>query len=167
MQEIWSENLDWKDNVPEKIAKRWMEFRNQLKIISEFRVKRWINYRPNSKIELHGFADASTKAYAAVIYSKIWIENNVYINIMAAKTRIASLKGKTLPKLELGAALLLASLMKAVKISLKVKIGSTFYYSDSQITLAWISASSSKWKSYVANRVEKFNHLVKRKNGII
>lgn len=58
----------------------------------------------------------------------------------------------------------IVALMRTVKDSLKIKVSSTFYYSDSQITLAWIAASPSKWKAYVANRVEKIQALSDKKN---
>lgn len=109
---------------------------------------------------MHGLADSSKKAYAAVIYAKKWIENSVHVNIIAAKTRITKSSGViSPPRNELNAALLLASLMQSVKASLKITMSATYYYSDSQITLAWINAPSSKWKTYVANRVEQIHTL--------
>lgn len=156
MKSIWDENIDWEETVSENNAKQWKIIRSQINLISNIRINRWIQHTPNCRFELHGFADASKKAYAAVVYSKTWIQNSVYITIITAKTRITkSSKEITLPRNELNAALLLATLMKSVRVSLKLTVSATFYYSDSQITLAWIKSPSSKWKTYVANRVEQ------------
>lgn len=44
-------------------------------------------------------------------------------------------------------------------LQLKLTVSATFYYSDSQITLAWIKSPSYKWKTYVANRVEQIQKI--------
>lgn len=62
-------------------------------------------------IELHGFCDASEKAYACVIYAKI--KNQEKIILVAAKGKLVPhKKALSLPKLELSGALLLAKLYK-------------------------------------------------------
>lgn len=59
----------------------------------------------DTKIELHGFADALEKAYAAVVYIKCGDS----VNLLTAKSKVNPIKNrKTLPKLELCAAHLLA-----------------------------------------------------------
>ncbi|GFR18242.1 hypothetical protein TNCT_7191 [Trichonephila clavata] len=63
----------------------------------------------NSVTILRGFCDASTKAYAAVIYLKSKQE----IHLVSAKTRVAPIKQLTIPRLELCGALLLAELISS------------------------------------------------------
>ncbi|RYE25860.1 MAG: hypothetical protein EOP45_04390, partial [Sphingobacteriaceae bacterium] len=108
---------------------------------------------------LIGFSDACTKAYGAVVYIKIVKNGDVSVEILTAKTRVAPLKGMTLPKLELSAAALLAKLMAKVKMAINIPIAKTTYYSDSQVTLAWIKAQPTKWKLFVANRVAEIQKL--------
>ncbi|XP_031633794.1 uncharacterized protein LOC116347361, partial [Contarinia nasturtii] len=123
-------------------------------------IDRWIKYRPNCRVELHGFADASGKAYGPAIYIKVYLENKVYVNIIASKSRIAPInKTVTLPKLELCAAHLLTKLMTEVKKSLKINIAATKYYSDSEITIAWIKSTKKKYKQFVANRVNEIREV--------
>jgi len=40
--------LDWDDAVPDNIAERWREFRNNLLRIGEISIDRWILYTPSS-----------------------------------------------------------------------------------------------------------------------
>lgn len=152
MKQIWEADIRWDDAVPKDIATRWNKVREQLQAIAEIRFNRWINYEPGDIMELVGFADASMKAYAAVIYSLIRKQGKIFVEILTAKTRIAK-KGITLPKLELSAAVLLAKLMNVAKNTLSIPIAKKTYYSDSEVTLAWLKKDPSKWKTFVANRV--------------
>ncbi|GFR12555.1 uncharacterized protein TNCT_263951 [Trichonephila clavata] len=75
----------------------------------------------NSDI-LHGFCDASTKAYAAVVYLKSKQE----IHLVSAKTRVAPIKQLTTPRLELCGALLLAELISVIQKALRIKPAECF-----------------------------------------
>lgn len=153
MQQIWVEGTDWNEAVSEEIIQKWDKFSAELGLLSELKMDRWIKFRPGDKAELHGFADASEKAYGAVIYAKIISNNKIFVTLLTAKTRIAPITKITLPKLELNAAHLLAKLMTTTKNALKIEIKATKYYSDSEITLAWIKSSADRWKPYIARRV--------------
>ena len=59
------------------------------------------------EIELHGFSDASTKAYAALKYLRLETKNDVLTNLVAAKTR--PLNDKNIPRLELLACFILSN----------------------------------------------------------
>ena len=48
---------------------------------------------------LFGFCDASTRAYAAVIYLVTVAESSVNVNFIAAKTRVAPLQSQMIPRL--------------------------------------------------------------------
>lgn len=78
------------------------------------------------------------------------------------KTKVAPMKNIRSPKLELCAAVLLAKLMKNVKNAFKINIDESHFYSDSQITLAWIRKDSHVWKTFLANRVSKIHELSNR-----
>ena len=52
--------------------------------------------------QIHGFSDASEKAYAAVIYLRSTYGNgSVSVCIITSKTRVAPIKPHTIPRLEL------------------------------------------------------------------
>jgi hypothetical protein len=72
LQQIWLLKLDWDKPVPEEIATSWKLFVDELTELNKFRIPRKliISNLPINLIELHGFADASSKAYGAAVYVK-------------------------------------------------------------------------------------------------
>ena len=70
-------------------------------------------------------------------------EHNCFL--ICVKSRVASLKVVSLPKLELCASLLLAKFCQSTIQSLKMSINKTFFWSDSTITLIWICQDDNHW----------------------
>jgi len=66
-------------------------------------------------MEIHGFADASERAYAAVVYLHVSTGDFWTSNIVAAKSKVAPLKPVSLPRLELSAATLLVRLVNHIR----------------------------------------------------
>ena len=156
IQELWVQNLQWDHAVPEEIKKRWLTFQDQLHSLDDLKVPRWFHYSPKVKdFQLHGFCDASEKAFGAVIYSRITTEEGIVkITMLTAKSKVAPSKTKTtLPRLELCAAVLLAKLMSRTVIALDVNNPEIFAWSDSLIAISWIKGDINRWKTFVANRV--------------
>ncbi|XP_031639984.1 uncharacterized protein LOC116351968 [Contarinia nasturtii] len=153
MQQIWRENIGWDDEVSKQVVEKWNAFKDQIALIDQIKPQRWLRCSTDLEIELHGFADACDAAMGACIYMKVYDEDEVHVNLFTAKTKVAPIKKLTIPKLELCAAVLLVKLMQKVKKSLKMESVVTHYWSDSEITLAWIRGEPSRWKTFVANRV--------------
>lgn len=99
MQRIWQTKTSWDENLTVEIAKKWEKVRSQLHLLSGMRIERWLKTEGNDRVELIGFSDASTKAYAAVIYMRVWKQGIPHISLVTSKTRVAPMKTVTLPKL--------------------------------------------------------------------
>ncbi|XP_070167586.1 uncharacterized protein [Polyergus mexicanus] len=109
---------------------------------------------------VHGFADASERAYAAVVYLKSENEGQSDISLISAKSRVAPVKQVTLPRLELCAAMLLAQLVQHTVKVLNLQDAPMYLWTDSMVALGWIQGHPVKWKTYVANRVAEIQRLV-------
>ncbi|GFW88895.1 integrase catalytic domain-containing protein [Trichonephila clavipes] len=111
------------------------------------------------RIEIHGFSDASKRAYAAV-YIKCFNESGQsQTRLLCSKSRVAPLKTLTIPRLELSAALLLSRLVKKVVPILQLPIHKIWMWTDSTIALAWIKTEPHKLKTFVSNRVAEIQAL--------
>lgn len=104
---------------------------------------------------LCGFCDASTRAYAAVVYLVTVTGEDAEINFVAAKTRVAPLQPQSVPRLELLSALLLSRLISTVAESLSSVLPQFEMrcFTDSQVSLYWIRGIEKEWKPFVKNRV--------------
>ena len=112
-------------------------------------------------IMLHGFADASKRAYAAVIYITGNTGETTVGQFVVCKTRVASSKRLTIPKLELSSCLLLAKLVKSVKSALAgvVHIAETYCWNDSMDSLYWIKETEKRRDTFVQNRVKMIRSI--------
>ena len=98
-----SGRVDWKTWVSEfcnfKVTIKWFKMRND---------------NLSRIIKLHGFADVSKVAYAAVVYMRLIssIDGSVSVFLLASKCRVSPLsKSLSIPQLELMATLLLVRLV--------------------------------------------------------
>lgn len=159
MQKLWLAGLEWDEPLPSPIMNGWIEFQTQLPSIELIRIDRWIRTLPQNPIEIHGFSDASEKAYAAAVYVRVKInDRNWAIHLIAAKTRVAPVKQITVPRLELCAAALLAKLL--VSIAPSFDKAPMFAWTDSEIVLAWLQGHPHKWTTFVGNRIAQIHETV-------
>lgn len=153
-QELWTLKIGWDDPLPSPLASDWLQLRNSFQQLCELRINRWISTTSESTIQLHGYCDASTHAYAAAVYVRTTDANGLCsAMLLCSKTKVAPLKTISLPRLELSGALLLSRLMQNVISSMQFEKCESFYWTDSTIVLAWINGNPARWTVFVANRI--------------
>lgn len=157
IQKLWLCKKDWDDELPLDLVNQWTKYRDDLNNLQTIKLPRWLNLHSRNKVvEIHGFADASTTAYAAVIYLRIITEKNeVKINLIAAKTKVAPLKQISVPRLELCAAVLLARLLHEVRNILNIPKENIYAWTDSMVVLSWLQSPPNRWKTFIGNRVSE------------
>ena len=93
-------------------------------------------------MKLHGFCDASEKAYGACVYLRtISSDGSIQSHLLTTKSKVAPLKTQAILRLELSGALRLATLIASVQKALTIKISRIVYWTDSTIVLQWIKSS--------------------------
>nr|XP_033203622.1 uncharacterized protein LOC117164590 [Bombus vancouverensis nearcticus] len=156
LQRIWSSKIDWDESLPIELHIEWERYYAQLPLLNNVRFPRKAIIESAIEIELHGFCDASEKAYGACVYLRTPHTNGrVWTQLLTAKSKVVPLKCQTIPRLELSGALLLTSLMSTVQQALSHKITRTIYWTDSTIVLHWLNTSPHTLKTFVANRVSE------------
>lgn len=162
-QKVWLESVSWDELLPPHIIKEWSTFRDSLPELQNIKIPRWINTSQASKMQLHGFSDASEQAYSAVIYCRTEdCDGVVNVKLVTSKTKVAPLKKQSIPRLELCGAQLLAELLQATKVAMNIDEVDVFAWTDATIVLCWLN-SPNKWKTYVSNRIANIDSKFPRR----
>ncbi|XP_077260466.1 uncharacterized protein LOC143896442 [Temnothorax americanus] len=153
MQDLWQSDIHWDESISPDIDTRWRKLKDQLPLVNNLSVPRCAKYSTDPRsVQLHGFCDASERAYGACVYIRTWVGTNEFRSeLLCSKSRVAPIKSVSLPRLELAAALLLSQLVSKVKMAIGLKDIPIFLWSNSTITLNWISSPSRRWAIFVAN----------------
>ncbi|GFV86492.1 uncharacterized protein TNCV_2156851 [Trichonephila clavipes] len=125
-------NCQWDEPLSNPIAKEWNDFVSTLPVIQNIHVPRLVIGK--GRIIIHGFADASTAAYGAVLYAQSISEEDVSTRLLCSKSRVAPVKPITIPRLEL-----------CVIVTAPGK--------------AWIQRSPEQLKTFIGNRIKIIQRL--------
>ncbi|KAJ8946702.1 hypothetical protein NQ318_006960 [Aromia moschata] len=163
IQQLWARNTDWDSPRLMTFLTFGLNSNRNFLLSRTFHIPRHIIPESYIALELHGFCDASSRGYSAVIYLRSTLPSGkIQVNFICAKSKVAPLKSISIPRLELCSALLLSELMNFV-LSLfedHITISKVYAWSDSTITLAWINSSPHRWGTFVCNRVTKIHENV-------
>ena len=174
LQQLWEQKVGWDDPVPQSILDVWLQWRSELHFLMHKHIPRcYIDKKSRiTSMQLHGFSDASERAYGAVIYLRMTdSSNDVQTSLVTSKTKVAPIKRLTIPRLELCGAYLLAQLLHHVRQVFQLPLSSIYAWTDSTIVLNWLIGDPRRFKTYVGNRVsyiadliipERWNHV----NGV-
>ena len=150
LQEVWQQKRSWDTPFHEKLQEKWVRIRSDILEFSNI-PRAYFPILSDKVIDhLYVFADASTKAYGAIVY--LCSDNN--ISFVMSKSRVAPIRALTLPKLELMAAVTATKVAKFVQASISASqhLIPVHLWTDSQIVLHWINNGSHS-NSFVHQRV--------------
>ena len=162
-QQLWELKINWDDPVPTPVKEVWLQWRKELPLLATHHISRC--YLPRdveiTSTQLHGFADASERAYAGVVYVRmIDTAGNIHVSLVASKTRVAPIRRLIIPRLEVCGAQLLAQLLRYVQEVLCITSSSVYAWTDSMIVLAWLTGNPRRFKTYVGNRISNIMELI-------
>ena len=155
IQEVWQLKVGWGEELPSSYVERHRLWREELSLLADVQLHRpYFRMEETLTVQLHGFSDASEKAYGAVVYVRSTYKNSdPTCKLVMAKSKVAPLQQRTIPELELCGAVLLGDLLETTAAILEVPDKDITAWSDSTIVLCWLRNSPSKYKTYVANRI--------------
>lgn len=169
-QDVVSTGVTWDEDVDELHLTAYNKIVSEMHLLQNIDIPRWVRYVPGKKIEIHGFCDASKRAYGAVIYLKVIDGDSSEVVILRGKTHLFKIEDTknddnsnlTNPRKELCAAVLLAEVLDSTKAALKkinITVNDVFAYSDNQVVLYWIFNEHISYPVFIQNRVIKIRKL--------
>ncbi|MCP9264214.1 Pao retrotransposon peptidase family protein [Dirofilaria immitis] len=138
LQHLWKTNYTLDQSISEEDEETW-----------ECLIKEWSTYvkdlpryviHPSEQMQFHVFTDASSLVYSAAMYVRNYGIEGVKTSLIFPKSRIAPIKGITIPRLEL------LAIIVGVPVTL---------WSDSKCALHWIQNCSRLLPKFIHNRVEE------------
>ncbi|XP_071055101.1 uncharacterized protein [Onthophagus taurus] len=146
IQQLWQVHCDWDDIPPHHVVTQWENFKQQLTLLSNLEIPRFMSSSDYKTCELHLFCDASEVGYATAAYLRYQNQDElIKTYFIGGKSRIAPLKTISIPRLELCGAIDFLLIIKNTIASV-ITIDSITAWSDSQVVLSWIKSSPHKWK---------------------
>lgn len=167
LQMVWQARGEWNEPVSNEIQRQWKIYKTNLLVLNELIIPRQITIKNKIvNVQIHGFSDASEKAYGCCLYLRCSddLGNNI-TNLICAKSKVAPMKTLSLPRLELCAAQLLARVASKIIPKMNLNISKKYYWTDSSVTLCWITSLKKKWKTFWLIECHKFNKKHRPRNG--
>ena len=138
-----------------------MKLISELGQVNVIQIPRCVTSKPDTK-ELVYELDASSSAYAAVVYLVIKSQISTHVRLIPSKTCVSPPKKQTIPRLEPLAALILARLTTQMKTTLEqcLVISHVHCWTDSNNVLYWIKGKDEERKQFVNHTVAKIRQLL-------
>ena len=141
---------------------------HNLQSVTDVKLRRWMSWTPSCRVQLHAFADASRRAFAAVVYDAGI--GAAQVTLVMANTKLAPIRSlarnqdpparMTIPRLELRATLLAARLLRYTSDILRIPPTDCHAWSDSRIVLHWLSSDRSLNNNFADDYVSQVHEIV-------
>lgn len=158
LQELCRRGIGWDDPLPEDVSPWWERWKSDLQGLKEVSIPRCYQpqgFRKTVTRELHHFSDASNIGYGSCSYLRSKNEDGqVHCSLVIAKARVAPTKLTSIPRLELSAAVVTPRLSVMLRNELEMPIHAEFFWTDSQVVLAYINNEARRFHVFVANHVQ-------------
>lgn len=157
IQEIWRSGVDWDEEIPLTIYEDWKSWLKELDQVNKIRVPRpycATSMRKAESIQLHVFCDGSESGYASCAFLRIQTGGSLTVKFVMGKCRVAPLKGLSVPRMELQAALLGSRLARSIKEAHRdqFQIDKTVFWTDSRTVLCWVRSTTGRFAQFVSTR---------------
>lgn len=146
LQCVWWSGVSWDERLDLESA--WMSLVDKLHYLPMIQVPRFLGTSEGSQYELCGFANASIKGYAAMVYLRVSdCYHRVSMLLLGCKTKLTPIKTLSILRLELCAAGLLVLWLIRIKgiLSTQIVIQNVFAWSNSSVSCLRSQVLSLMW----------------------
>ena len=154
MQKVTELKTDWDDRLPEDLLLDWVGNLDTIRQLKEVKFRRAVIPKEASSlnVDLIISSDSSQNIAIACIHARVKLISGGYsVQLLTAKSKLV--RYKTIPKGELRAAAMGASLGHVAKLNLGDKYGHSIHVTDSTVALHWISQDQRPLETLVRNTV--------------
>ncbi|XP_066924073.1 uncharacterized protein [Clytia hemisphaerica] len=161
LHDLVKRKMDWDDVLPDNLRSLWINHFEMMDEIKKVRFKRAIipDDAANLDIQTLEFGDASKYLVCIAIYVRFQRKNGLHsCQLIFGRSKLIS-QEYTQPRAELFASMINAHSGHTIKQALKDKHKSSIKFTDSQITLYWISNDNLNLKQWTRNRVSEIHRF--------
>ena len=100
-QRLCVDKVNWDDRLEGEALQKWNGLVHEFSVLANLQIPRCCLVKEQTVLscKLHGFSDASERAYRAVVY--LCQQGVSNIQFVTSRTRVCSLKKQSIPRLEL------------------------------------------------------------------
>ena len=160
LSEIVDLKLGWDDKIPPKYLDIWVKNLMDIQKLCTLRFPRCYVHPDavNEKIELIVQVDASMNVAVAVVHARVELPDGTFAcRLVSAKSKLVHLS--TIPRGELRAAVMGATLAHIVKQNIGSSFSKIYYVTDSTIVLSWLNRDQRPLHTLVRNAVIEVRRL--------
>jgi hypothetical protein len=156
LRETWELESGWDDTIPPSLHRRWVKFLTSFYDLGEIVYPRALkpNHATTDPPVLVLLSDASEVAYGFAAYVR-WLctDESYYSRLVMAKSLIAPLRKRSIPQLELNAAVLSKRGREVITLEMRYKFSKILQLVDSETVLAMLQKTSTRFKLYEGVRI--------------
>ena len=163
LQELCRRKTGWDEEAPEDQQREWNSWIKDLQNLNQLKIDRCLKpekFGEPEEVQLHHFADASTKGYGVVTYIRFISQGRIHCAFVMGKARVCPLKKITIPRLELTAARVAVRVDVQLTRELKgpgYEEITSYFWTDSLTVLKYLRNETSRFHTFVANRVSEIH----------
>jgi len=160
LHDLCVENLGWDDQIPDSYLEKWITNLQDIQAVKEIRFRRTIIPPDASSLNftLIASSDASKSIAVASVHTRVpLVSGGFSCQLLTAKSKIV--RYNTIPRAELRAAVMSASLSHSVQHYLRQQVSDIIYATDSTIVLHWLSHDERPLETAVRNSVIEIRRL--------
>ena len=152
--------VDWDQPLPDSMIPTWADNLEKIQFLKQLCFPRPYIHPDaiNNELELIVSVDASQEVAVSTVHARSQLPDGTYnCCLVASKSKLTHLS--TVPRGELRAAVLGASLAREVIANIEAQVKSVIYVSDSMIALYWIKLDTRPLQTAVRNAVIEVRRL--------
>ncbi|KAG5666992.1 hypothetical protein PVAND_014995 [Polypedilum vanderplanki] len=163
----------WDVPLPESIVKEWNEIINQLPLLRDLKIPRYLHFTESAEADIILFTDASLIGMGACCYLRVVTDNEIYVNLLASASKVkplnASFEHETsehliIARLELLSCEIGAKLAMKMKNELHLENARIIAFTDSIVSIYWLTSEEDHSSVFVRTRVRSTREHVESDN---